>query len=159
MQIYLAPALRAGAPAAAVVHGDLGRARDRLVAGAVAPPHGQELLHRLLAQEHAAQRLERPAPARLLGHRLAEGIVDLEGVDGDAVGARVDLGREDVDAVGGQAARDEGEESLGTSCVTMTRSEEPRSGWWKRSVATGSSSRRSMSLMCAAILAGGVVDR
>jgi hypothetical protein len=38
-------------------------------------------------------------------------MVDLEGVDGHAVGARVDLRGEDVDTVGGQAPRDEREEA------------------------------------------------
>jgi hypothetical protein len=41
---------------------------------------------------------------------LASRIVDLEGVDRDPVGARVDLRRHDVDALGGEGAGDEREE-------------------------------------------------
>src|SRR5256886_8446898 len=37
------------------------------------------------------------------------------------------------------------EKRPGTSCVTTTRSEEPRSGWWNSSVATGADSIRETS--------------
>ena len=43
------------------------------------------------------------------------------------------------------------EKSPGTSRVTTTRSDEPRSGWWNSSVATGAVSSRATSRRCSAM--------
>jgi hypothetical protein len=51
------------------------------------------------------------------------------------------------------------ENSPDTSLVTMTSSEEPRSGWWNSSVAAPSSSSRSTRRRCAAMRWGEVLRR
>ena len=93
-----------------VVEGDLHGAL-----GASGASGGPALLEqgrdRRLARQHPAKRVEGPSPVRRRRDGLADGIVDLEGVDGDAVAARVDLGRDDVHALRGERARDQREEA------------------------------------------------
>src|SRR5262245_57956047 len=72
-------------------------------------PRGEERLHRALAGEGAPEVPGDRLPAALVDNRVPTRIVDVERVDRHAVGPRLDLRRENVDAVGGERAGDERE--------------------------------------------------